>query len=363
MMKSKVYFTSARLSDGIAGIQQKLDRLLAQSRILDIVQENDTVAIKMHFGEVGNTGYVLPEYMRVICERIARMKATPILSDTNTLYQGKRTNSKDHLQLAYEHGFRPEVVLAQVEIPDDTNQENCIEIPIDKKFIKTAKIAKFYYDAEALVDVAHFKGHIMTGFGGVLKNIGMGCATREGKLAQHSDVSPFVKAKQCVGCKECLLVCPVKAIEMKSNVAVIDGALCIGCASCIAACKKYAIEVNWESGGSKIQEKMVEYALAVLKNKKEKAAFINFAMKITKECDCLAKDDPRIAPDIGICASSDPVSIDKACMDLINKASGKDVFKASHPNRDGTKQLTYAAQLGLGNLEYELITVGEGQEF
>ncbi len=356
-MKSKVYFTSCGASDGIARIQQKLGILLAQSSVLDIIRENDSVAVKMHFGEAGNTGYVLPEYIRVICERIARLKATPILSDTNTLYQGKRTNSKDHLELAYEHGFRPEAVLAQVEIPDDTKKENCIEISIDKQFIKTAKIAKFYHDAHAIVDVAHYKGHIMTGFGGVLKNIGMGCATREGKLAQHSDVSPFVNARQCTGCKACLRVCPVAAIEIKNNKAVIDGSLCIGCASCIAACKFYAIDINWESGGSKIQEKMVEYALAVLKNKRDKAVFINFAMKITKECDCLAKDDPRISPDIGIFASWDPVSIDKACMDSIINACGKDVFKESHPKRDGMKQLIYAAQLGLGNLEYELITV------
>ncbi|MFA5119370.1 MAG: DUF362 domain-containing protein [Candidatus Omnitrophota bacterium] len=356
-MKSKVYFTRCGLSDGVIRIQQKLGSLLAASRVLEIIRENDTVAVKMHFGEKGNAGYVLPEYMRVICERILQVKATPVLSDTNTLYQGKRTNSKDHLELAYEHGFRPEAVLARVEIPDDTKKENCIEVPIDKQFIKTAKIAKFYYDADALVDVAHYKGHIMTGFGGVLKNIGMGCATREGKLSQHSDVSPFVNARQCSGCNACLGVCPAAAIEMKNNKAVINGALCVGCASCIAACKRCAIDINWESGGTMIQKKMVEYALAVLKNKKSKSAFINFAMKITKECDCLAKDDPRISPDIGIFASLDPVSIDKACMDSVIAACGKDVFKEAHPKRDGTQQLVYAAQLGLGNLEYELITV------
>jgi hypothetical protein len=356
-MKSKVYFTRCGVSDGIALLQQKLGFLLAESCVLEIIRENDTVAVKMHFGEEGNAGYVLPEYMRVICERILQAKATPVLSDTNTLYQGKRTNSKDHLELAYEHGFTPEVVLARVEIPDDTKKENCIEVPIDKQFIKTAKIAKFYHDADALVDVAHYKGHIMTGFGGVLKNIGMGCATREGKLSQHSDVSPFVNARQCSGCKACLGVCPVAAIEMKNDKAVINGALCIGCASCIAACKRCAIDVNWESGGAMIQKKMVEYALAVLKNKKNKSAFINFAMKITKECDCLAKDDPRISPDIGIFASLDPVSIDKAAMDSIITACGKDVFKEAHPKRDGMQQLAYAAQMGLGNLAYELITV------
>jgi uncharacterized Fe-S center protein len=152
-------------------------------------------------------------------------------------------------------------------------------------------------------------------------------------------------------------VCPVRAISLEKEKAVISSSLCIGCASCIAVCPKSAIEVSWESGGSSIQQKMVEYAKAVLKNKEKKSAFINFATKITKECDCLAKDDPRIAPDVGICVSSDPVSIDKACFDLINQACGRDIFRQAHPERNPLKQLEHAQEIGLGSQEYELITV------
>jgi hypothetical protein len=355
-MKSKVYFTAINKSDDAKAIALKLEALIDKGSILDLISKDDKVAVKLHFGEEGNTGYVKPEYVRVIVDKIIQKQAQPFISDTNTLYRGKRTNSGDHLKLAYEHGFTQDKVNAQVVIPDDTEEKNIHEVYINQKFIKTAKIAKVFWEADAIVDVAHFKGHMMTGFGGALKNLGMGCATRQGKLAQHSDVSPFVITKKCVGCKACLSVCPANAIIFKNDKAVIDTSKCIGCASCIAACDKYhAIEIKWEAGGINIQEKIIEYVKAVLSNKKDKAVFFNFALKITKECDCLAKDDPRIAPDVGIFASHDPVSIDKAAFDSVIKASGKDIFKEAHPQRNGFKQLEYAAKLGLGNLDYELI--------
>ncbi len=355
VMRSKVFFIRVDNVENWESVVIKLKELIKESCVLNFLDEKQDVAIKMHFGEVGNTGYVRPEYVRVICEGIFARKAKPFLSDTNTLYGGKRTNSKDHLELAYEHGFNPENVLAQVIIPDDTRGDNVKEIDQEAEYVKTAKIARIFWDADAIVGVAHFKGHIMTGFGGALKNLGMGCATRSGKLFQHSDISPFVITENCKSCRACIAVCPAKAIILKEDKTFIDPAKCIGCASCIAACKYYAIEVKWESGGGLIQEKMIDYAQAVLSNKKEKTAFFNFCLKITKECDCLAKDDPRVVPDIGILASSDPVAIDKASFDLVNETAGIDIFKQLHPQRDGMKQLNYAARLGLGNLEYELI--------
>ena len=194
----------------------------------------------------------------------------------------------------------------------------------------------------------------MTGFGGALKNIGMGCATREGKLFQHSDLAPIVVIKKCTGCKACMAVCPVGAIKMVNDMAVVDSSKCIGCASCIAACKFNAVDLNWEAGGMFIQEKMVEYAKAVLADKKEKTIFFNFMIKITKECDCLAKDDPRVVPDIGILASADPVAIDQASFDLVTAKAGADVLKELHPHRDSRKQLAWAQKIGLGSLEYDL---------
>ncbi|MCX5711988.1 MAG: DUF362 domain-containing protein [Candidatus Omnitrophica bacterium] len=354
-MKSKVYFVSVNESDPVNVVADKLRILINKSRTADFAKKGLKVAVKMHFGEQGNTGFVRPEYLRCICDYLNLRQAKPFLSDTNTLYRGRRTNSVDHLAIAAEHGFTKDNVAADIIIPDDSVAGNSADIRINRKFIKVAKIARIFRDADAIIAVSHFKGHIMTGFGGALKNLGMGCATRVGKLMQHSDVAPIIYEKNCVGCRECEKVCPVKAIRIENNKAVIDGLKCIGCASCSAACSYSAIDVYWESGGSTIQEKMIEYASAVLENKKSRMCFFNFAVKITKECDCLAKDDPRVSPDVGIFASTDPVSIDKSSFDMVNKVCNKDIFKEIHPHRNGLKQLEYAQELGLGTLDYELI--------
>ncbi len=357
MALSKVYFTAVKNSDSVQTVNLKLARLLDESRILDFICKDDSVAIKIHFGEEGNIGHVLPEYGRVICDKIRKKLAEPFFTDTNTLYRGKRTNCEDHRNLAYRHGFTKEICGADVVIPDDNDKTSMIDVAIKGKFFKTAKIFSLFLRSDALVDIAHFKGHLMTGFGGALKNIGMGCATMEGKLAQHSDIAPVIDIKKCTACMACAESCPPDAIYLKGHIVYIDSSKCIGCASCIAACTQKAIDVNWEAGGSDVSEKMAEYASAILKNKKDKAAFINFAIKITKECDCLAKDDPRISPDIGIFASNDPVSIDKACYDSVIETCGKDIFKIAHPRRDGFKQLRYAHELDLGELEYELVEI------
>lgn len=356
-MKSKVYFIGVSELDYPETIQSKFRHLLDKAELFDHIKVGQKVCLKMHFGEEGNTGFVKPEYLRIICDKIKGKQAQPFLSDTNTLYRGLRMNSKDHLKLAYSHGFAPEKIGAEVIIPDDNLEKNCAALEINQKHIKVAQVLSEFVKADALVGVAHFKGHIMTGFGGALKNIGMGCATRKGKLQQHSSVAPIVYLDNCNGCAACVEICPPKAITLKDKKACIDNTKCIGCASCIVACSYQAIDVPWDLGADTIQEKMIEYAYAVLNQQKGKVVFINFCLKITKECDCLAKDDPRIVPDIGILASLDPVSLDKASLDMVQQRAGKDIFKELHPKRDGLKQLKYAATLGLGSLDYDLVMV------
>ncbi len=355
-MKSKVYFVRADNADDIDAVNTALKRLLDASRVLDCVDGRKNVAVKVHFGEEGNTGYVRPEHLGLICDAISAKACVPVASDANTLYRGRRLNSADHRALAHEHGFTRQVIGADIVIPDDANKEEKAEVAIDQARIKSAKVAKFYLDADAIVAVSHFKGHILTGFGGAVKTMGMGCATREGKLAQHCDAAPVFYAENCTGCGECGLVCPAGAVHVENGKTVLDKGTCIGCASCVAACPTMALFVDFEAGEA-LQEKMAEYALAVLREKKDRSCFINFALRINQECDCWGKENPRMAPDVGILASLDPVAVDRASYDVVNRACGRDIFREVHPKQDGLRQLRHAEKIGLGAMEYELVEI------
>jgi uncharacterized Fe-S center protein len=357
-MKSTVYFAAVKDAEDIEAVNDQLKKLLDKSKVLDVISQKDSVGIKMHFGEAGNTGYVRSPHVRVICDEVKRRDGVVTLSDANTLYRGRRLNAKDHLTLAREHGFTKKAVGVDVFIPDDKKEADIMAVRIDQKNIQTAKVARLFIDCDAIVSIGHFKGHALTGFGGAVKNIGMGCATREGKLAQHCDASPIFYTDRCTGCGECAIVCPAEAITIENEKAVMDPSKCIGCASCVAACPSMAIFIDFEAGNA-VQEKMAEYALAVLgdKNKKGKACYLNFALRISQECDCWSGKNPRIASDVGILASLDPVAIDKASFDLVNQASGKDIFKQAHPKEDGMVQLRHAQAIGLGSMEYDLLRI------
>jgi uncharacterized protein len=353
-MKSPVYFIPVVSSDTRETINAKLKLLLEKSKVLDVIQGDDRVAVKVHFGEEGNTAFVKPEHVRVICDAIGAKGAKAFLTDTNTLYRGRRTRAEDHLALAHEHGFTEKATGVNVLIPDEANKENIVHVPLHWKHIQQAKVARLFIEADALVASSHFKGHMLTGFGGALKNIGMGCATREGKLMQHCDVAPAVYPDKCVVCGACEQICPTGAIRIEQAKPLLDRSKCIGCANCVGVCPSLALFVDMGSGDI-VQSKMVEYVAAVLKGKENKVAFINFAINIRQECDCWGMENPRIGPDVGILASRDPVSIDQASFDLVNKACGKDVFREAHPDQNASVQLQYAQELGLGRAEYELI--------
>jgi len=210
---------------------------------------------------------------------------------------------------------------------------------------------------------------IVSGFGGTLKNIGMGCASRRGKMEQHSDVSPKVKKKRCIGCGECVLHCSQKALSLVEKNAVIDQKKCVGCGECILVCENEAIQIQWNQSVPLFMEKMVEYAFGVIKDKDKKTVFVNFINHVSPACDCYPYNDAPIIRDVGIVASLDPVAIDQASVDLVNKEPvidsslkkniepGNDKFKGIYPNVDWSLQLDYAEKLGLGTRSYELISV------
>lgn len=354
MQQSKVFFVSISDADSISQRNDKLSRLIAAVKPFSKIKKDKLVAIKLHFGEEENTGFVNPVFVKTIVNDIKKHSSRVFLTDTNALYKGSRTNTIDHLGLAYRHGFVPDKVGSPVVIADGVKSDEDQQIEINGDLIKTAYIATAISKADAIVALSHFKGHIMTGFGGAIKNLGMGCASRRGKLVQHGGIAPIVMAERCIACGACIENCPVEAIKYVDKKAKISPKICIGCASCIAICPVAAIEVEWARGADTIQQKITEYALATIKGKEDSQIYFNFAVKITKECDCLAKDDPKICPDIGIFASFDPVAIDQACVDKIIAVSGKDIFMEQHPGRDWNKQLQHAEKIGLGNRIYEL---------
>lgn len=356
-MKAKVYFVRANLKESEDLIKRKTHSLLEALNIEKMVKKDDLVAIKLTFGEEKNKGYINPQYVRFVVDEVKLSKGKPFLTDTNTLYKEKRQNAVDHLNLAYEHGFTPEAIGAPAVIADGLRSGEDVEIRIDKKHFKSVRIARACSDADSLIALSHVTGHMMSGFAAAIKNIGMGFATRAGKLLQHSNVKPSVLTGKCTGCRLCIVHCPANAIEIKGKTAYIKEDTCIGCGDCLVVCREDAIKISWNETATDMQEKMAEHALGVVKDKGGKCIFLNYAMKITKFCDCMAKDDPSIVPDIGILGSIDPVAIDKATADLICEAAKSDVFKKAHPKIDWTVQLNYGAKIGLGNLDYELVEI------
>jgi hypothetical protein len=370
-MPSPVYFLDLKTSFRENRLQG-IGRLLDQVPFRRPLKKNNLVAVKIHFGEKGNTAFVKPIYVRPIVEKVRDWGGKPFLTDANTLYVGTRSDSVAHLITAQENGFAFHTVGAPLIIADGIKGKSAVRVPVGQKHFESVSIAADIVDADALVSVAHFKGHELSGFGGTIKNLGMGCASREGKLNQHSHLAPKITRKKCIGCGECLRQCAQDAFSLMENKAVIDPDRCVGCGACILACPQKAINIRWDASIKVFQEKMVEYTLGVLKGKKDRALFINFLMDITPACDCYDHSDRPIVQDIGILASRDPVAIDQASVDLVNRQPGnkeslltqnflpeEDKFRGVYPRVDWEIQLKYAETIGLGSRQYELIPLAD----
>ncbi|MGM5482850.1 MAG: DUF362 domain-containing protein [Nanobdellota archaeon] len=338
-MASKIYFSNLTKE----GIKSLATNILSESSF-----DNKRTAVKLHFGEKGNTRYVNPNHVKILMDVLREKTGDYFLTDTNTLYRGMRTNATDHKKIAYEHGFAnlgAPIIIADGEYGDDEKN-----VKINKKHFQKAKLGREIYEAETMMVISHFKGHVLYGFGGALKNLAMGCASRAGKLAMHSKISPVV-GEGCVKCGICAENCDVNAIEIGPNGAQITDD-CIGCAQCIAVCPEGVIKVPWH-GATPYEaiERGAEYAYATTLNKP--CVYFTFVNNVTRECDCLS-DSELISEDVGVLAGFDPVAIDKAAYDLLKeKNQDKDVFKESG-NPDGLRIIDYAQELGVGTKDYTL---------
>lgn len=354
-MPSQVYYASmkCRITDSPLNKIKKLMNRCGADKIYD---KNDLVAVKVHFGEYGNTAFLRPIFLRPVIENLRRFGAKPFLTDTNTLYVGMRTNSVDHLHNASLNGFGYSTLQTPIIIADGLRGELYDNIPVPAGLLyKEAKIASVISGADKLMMMSHFKGHEMTGFGGALKNLAMGCASRTGKMEMHSNVRPTVNPHKCTACGRCKVNCQAEAITI-SKTAFIDEK-CVGCAMCISVCPEHAIDTNYDVACSDLQKRIVEYAAAVHFHYKKPPVYINVLTSIVPACDCRGGNDAPMVGDLGFLSSTDPVALDKASYDMVVKSAGRDVFKEQWPSIDPMEIFRYAEKIGLGNTEYKLETI------
>ena len=369
MEKSNVYFTSFKATPH-ENLLDKLHRLIKTAGFETIDFTDKYTAIKIHFGEYGNLAFLRPNYARVVADYVKALGGRPFLTDCNTLYVGSRKNALDHLETAYLNGFSPYQTGCHVLIGDGLKGTDETIVPIDGEYVKEAKIGHAIMDADVFISLTHFKGHEMAGFGGTLKNIGMGCGSRAGKMEQHCDGKPKVGNK-CIGCGACVKICAHDAPVIKDGKATIDQDKCVGCGRCLAVCPKDTIKARFSDSIAMLNYKMAEYSLAVCKDRP--CFHISLICDVSPNCDCHAENDIPIIPDVGMLASFDPVALDQACADLCNQMEpieeseleknlkkygneeNHDHFYMTHPDTEWKSCLAHAKKIGLGTDEYELI--------
>jgi uncharacterized Fe-S center protein len=369
MGTSKVYFTDMRCKVG-EGLLVKLERLIRTAGIEGIPFKQKYVAIKIHFGEPGNLSFLRPQFAKTLADRIKALGGLPFLTDCNTLYVGRRNNALVHLDAAFENGYSPLSTGCQNIIADGLKGTDDLEVPVPGGvYCKTARIGRAIMDADILISLNHFKGHEMSGFGGAIKNIGMGSGSRAGKMIMHNEGKPEVDQQVCIGCRICTKFCNQQAILFGENKkGRIDPALCVGCGRCMGACNYHAIANNSGTSSEILNCKMAEYAKAVLEARPN--FHINVVNQVSPYCDCHGENDAAVVPDIGIFASFDPVALDKSCIDAVNAAPGistsilsererthHDHMTDIHPATDWRSQISHAEKIGLGHGTYELLTV------
>lgn len=365
---ARVYFAPMR-SMMKRSLVTRAGDLLAKAGLGEAVDEGDLVAVKLHFGERGNTGFVHPIHLGEVVARVKAAGGRPFLTDGNTLYRGQRFNAVDHIACAVRNGFSFATVDAPLIIADGLDGREACDVRVDGRHFDEVRIGSAAVHADAMVVVTHVKGHEATGFGGALKNVGMGLGCRSAKQRMHADFRPEVTAEKCTACARCVKWCPVDAIVIgPDRVAVVDYETCYGCGECVASCPYGAIATQWKTDADVLQEKIVEHVAGALAGKGGKVVYVSFVTAVSPDCDCWHFSDAPVVADIGVLASDDIVAIDQAAYDLVTAAeglpgsrgeglaAGVDKF-AAITGVDGSHAIAYAEDMGLGNRAYELVTV------
>ena len=374
MEKAKVYFTDFRTPYGGDTMPEKLKKLIRKAGIAQLNLEGQFVAIKIHFGELGNVSYLRPNYARAVVDVVKELGGKPFLTDCNTLYPGSRKNALEHLYCAWENGFTPLTVGCPILIGDGLKGTDDIEVPVrGGEYVKNAKIGRAVMDADVIISMTHFKGHEATGFGGALKNLGMGCGSRAGKKEQHNNGKAYVQQEICRGCRRCMRECANDGLvfDPETRKMHVDKEHCVGCGRCVGACNFDAIEFEDPNSNQMLNYRIAEYAKAVVDGRPQ--FHISLVMDISPNCDCHGENDAPILPDVGMFASFDPLALDQACVDacmkcepLPNSQLGEhmrdphfvdhhDHFTNSTPESEWQSCLSHAEKIGLGTRDYELI--------
>ena len=373
MTGSTVFFTDFHVTPH-EPLPQKLHRLMKRAGFESIDFEDRYAAIKIHFGELGNLAYLRPQYAKVVADYVRELGGKAFLTDCNTLYVGSRKNALDHMDTAYLNGFSPLQTGCHVIIADGLKGTDEALVPLDLPLVKEAKIGQAIMDADVVISLSHFKGHEEAGFGGALKNLGMGSGSRAGKMEQHWEGKPVVLPQYCIGCGSCAKICAHDGPLVENGKARIDHSKCVGCGRCLAACPKDAIVPSNSNSNAILACKIAEYAYAVVKDRP--AFHISLICDVSPFCDCHAENDVPIIPNVGMLASFDPVALDQACVDLCNKMPviegsrldrhfkrfGKsdlnhEYFHMNHPDTEWEAGLIHAEEIGLGSRSYELVTI------